>query len=125
MKELTEEIKLEILKLFLLGYSYDDIATNCDVSKGTVANVVNDFRAGRFPAFADIPDLMDALRELSIELKKRGVGVSEALLGIAFFSRLDEMGVTPEKLWLWATGHQMSSKECLFKRLTSYPARLS
>jgi len=101
MKELTERKKLQILRLFLEGYSYDDISNKSDVAKGTVVNVVNDLRAGRFPAFTDVAELVDVLRELSTELRRRGGGVSEALLGNAFFFRLNEMGVTPEKLWLW------------------------
>ena len=101
MRELTERKKVEILRLFLEGYSYDEIATKSDVAKGSVTNTVNDFRNGRFPAFADVAELVDVLRELSVELRRRGGGVSEALLGIAFFFRLSEMGVTPEKLWLW------------------------
>ena len=101
MRELTEKKKLQILRLFLEGYSYDDISTKSDVAKGSVVNTVNDFRNGRFPAFADVAELVDVLRELSVELRRRGGGVSEALLGIAFFFRLSEMGVTPEKLWLW------------------------
>ena len=101
MKELTEKKKLEILTLFLEGYSYDQIATETGVAKGTVVNVVNELRAGHFPAFGDIADLIDGLRNLSVELRKKGVGVAEAALGLAFFSRLDEMGVTPEKVWVW------------------------
>jgi len=102
MKELTEIKKIEILRLFLEGYSYDEIATKSDVAKGSVVNVVTDFKNGRFPTFTDATDMVDVLRELSVELRKKGVGVSEALLGIAFFSRLSEIGLTPDKVWLWA-----------------------
>jgi prefoldin subunit 5 len=102
MKELTERKKLEILKLFLEGYSYDDISAKSDVAKGSVVNVVTDFKNGRFPTFTDVTDMVDVLRELSVELRKKGAGVSEALLGTAFFFRLNEIGVTPDKLWLWA-----------------------
>lgn len=102
MKELNERKKVEILRLFLEGYSYDQISTEADIGKGTVVNVVNDFRAGRFPAFSDVGDLVDTLRELAAELKKRNAGASEALLGLAFFSRLDEMGVKPADIWSWA-----------------------
>ena len=102
MKELTEKKKLEILRLFLEGYSYDQISTEAVVGKGTVVNVVKDFQAGHFPAFTEVGEVVDALRDLSVELRRKGAGVSEALLGIAFFSRLNEMGVTPDKLWLWA-----------------------
>lgn len=101
MKELNEKKNFEILSLFLEGYSYDQISTEAAVGKGTVVNVVKDFQAGRFPTFTDVTELVDALRELSVELRRKGAGVSEALLGIAFFSRLNEMGVTPDKLWLW------------------------
>ena len=112
MKELTERKKLQILKLFLEGYSYDQISTEAAVGKGTVVNVVKDFQAGHFPAFTDVAELVDVLRELSVELRRRGGGVSEALLGIAFFFRLGEMGVTPEKLWLWeAMCREMSPSE--------------
>jgi len=112
MRELTERKKLQILRSFLEGCSYDDISTENDVSKGTVVNVVKDFRAARFPAFTDVAELVDVLRELSVELRRRGGGVSEALLGIAFFFRLGEMGVTPEKLWLWeAMCREMSPSE--------------
>jgi len=112
MKELTERKKLQILRLFLEGYSYDDISNKNDVAKGTVVNVVNDLRAGRFPAFTDAAELVDVLRELSTELRRKGGGVSEALLGNAFFFRLNEMGVTPDKLWLWeAMCREMSPSE--------------
>ena len=112
MKELTERKKLQILKLFLEGYSYDQISTEAAVGKGTVVNVVKDFQAGHFPAFTDVAELVDVLRELSVELRRRGGGVSEALLGNAFFFRLNEMGVTPDKLWLWeAMCREMSSSE--------------
>lgn len=101
MREVTEKKKLEILSLFLEGNPYDEISTMTGVAKGTVVNIVNEFRAGRFPTFADVGDLVDTLRELSVDLRKRRVGVSEALLGLTFFSRLDKMGVKPADLWAW------------------------
>ncbi len=120
MRELTEKKKLQILRLFLEGYSYDDISTKSDVAKGSVVNTVNDFRNGRFPAFADVAELVDVLRELSVELRRRGGGVSEALLGIAFFFRLSEMGVTPEKLWLWESMcREMSPPEAPLQEFTA------
>jgi len=120
MRELTERKKLQILRLFLEGYSYDDISARSDVAKGTVVNVVNDLRAGRFPAFADVAELVDVLRELSTELRRRGGGVSEALLGNAFFFRLSEIGVTPDKLWLWeAMCREMSPAEAPLKEFTA------
>lgn len=120
MKVLSEKKKLEILRLFLEGYSYDDISTKSDVAKGSVVNVVNDLRAGRFPAFTDVAELIDVLRELSTELRRRGGGVSEALLGTAFFFRLNEIGVTPDKVWLWvAMCQEMSPLEAPLEEFTA------
>jgi|GEM_PF-3776946 len=126
MKQLTEKKKLEILRLFLEGYSYDDISTKSDVAKGSVVNVVNDFRAGRFPTFTDVTELVDVLRELATELRRRGGGVSEALLGTAFFFRLSEMGVTPDKLWLWVDMcREMSPAEAPLEEFTAAALELS
>jgi len=61
MRQLTEKKKLEILRLFLEGYSYEDISAKSEVAKGTVVNAVNDFKNGRFPAFTDVADLVDVL----------------------------------------------------------------
>jgi len=101
MRELTEKKKLEIIRHYFEGDSYDEISTKSGVAKGSVVNVVTELRNGRLPAFTNLADVVDMLRELSIELKKRSLGVSEALLGSAFFFRLSDMGVTPERLELW------------------------
>jgi len=101
VRELTERKKLEILMLFVGGYSYDDISAKAEVSKGSVVNVVTELRTGHFPEFGNIVELVDVLRDLAVQLRSKGIGVSEAALGLAFFSRLDGMGVTPDKLWNW------------------------
>jgi hypothetical protein len=120
MRELTGKKKLEILRLFFEGYSYDEISTKSDVSKGSVVNVVNDLRDGRFPAFTMVAYVVDVLRDLSVELKKRGVGVSKTLLGNAFFFRLSDMGVTPEKLDLWVKmNREMSPPEAPLRGFTA------
>lgn len=101
MRELTQKKKLEIIRLFLNGDTFDQISTGADVGKGSVVNVVNDLKAGRFPTLADVAELADALRELSVEMKKKNIGVSQAVLGITFFSRLTELGIPPDKLSSW------------------------
>ena len=40
------------------------------VSKGTVANVVAELKAGRFPEAADVGEHIELLRELSLDLKR-------------------------------------------------------
>ncbi len=101
MRELTQKKRLEIIRLFLNGDTFDRISTEADVGKGSVVNVVNELKAGRFPTLADVAELAEALRELSVEMKKKNIGVSQAVLGITFFSRLTELGIPPDKLSSW------------------------
>ena len=54
MEKVTTAKRLLIVKLYLSGLSYDEIATKCGVSKGTVANVIAELRAGKFPEAADV-----------------------------------------------------------------------
>ena len=47
MQKLSLKKQLTIVRLYLAGLSYDEIAARCGVSKGTVANVIADLKAGR------------------------------------------------------------------------------
>ena len=47
MQKLSLRKQLAIVRLYLGGLSYDEIATKAAVSKGTVANVVADLKAGQ------------------------------------------------------------------------------
>ncbi len=70
MEKLTARKKLSAVRLYLSGLSYDEIASKVGVSKGTVANVVAELKAGSFPEAADIAEHIESLRELSIDLKR-------------------------------------------------------
>jgi len=98
MKELSEKKRLEIIVLFLKGLAYDEIAVKAGVAKGTVANVVSDFKEGRFPDFSEVADQVEGLRSLGVELKKNGAEVSQALFGATILSKLIEIGVTPQDI---------------------------
>ena len=47
MKHLTMSIKMKVVKLFLTGLSYDEIAQQAGVAKGSVVNIVDEFRDGK------------------------------------------------------------------------------
>ena len=53
MEKLSTKKKLTVISQYLSGLSYDQIATKSSVSKGTVANVVAELKAGRFTEAAD------------------------------------------------------------------------
>ena len=46
MEKLTAQKRISIVRQYLSGLSYDEIATKTRVSKGSVANVVTDLKAG-------------------------------------------------------------------------------
>ncbi len=73
-RELSGRQKLEIIRLFFRGEGYAEIAQQTDTSKGSVHNVVNELREGRFTDIAR-PDEIDLLRDLAVSLKKAGLDV--------------------------------------------------
>ena len=70
MEKLTVKKKLAVVRLYLSGLSYDEIAARSSVSKGTVANVVTELKAGMVAEAADIGEHIELLRELSLDLKR-------------------------------------------------------
>lgn len=70
MERLTAKKKLAVVRLYLAGLSYDEIAARSGVSKGTVANVVTELKAGIFPEAADVAEQVELLRELSLDLRR-------------------------------------------------------
>ena len=56
MQELSMNKKMRIIKLYLDGYSYYEIAKKVSVSKGTVSNIIAALIAGQFPELSTIPE---------------------------------------------------------------------
>ena len=54
MDRLSPKKKVAVVRDYLSGLSYDEIAAKHGVSKGTVSNVVADLKAGRFPEVGDV-----------------------------------------------------------------------
>ena len=69
-KEIAQSKKLEVVKLYFEGLAYDNIVEKTGVAKGTVAAIVEALRAGEFPQFEHVTDLVNELRELTVGLRK-------------------------------------------------------
>lgn len=89
---------LAIIRLYLDGWSYGDIAAKVGVSKSTVGNVIAGLKAGRFPEAGDVPEQIDLLRELAVTLRQQRMTTGQAAAGIAALSRLHELGLEPADL---------------------------
>jgi predicted transcriptional regulator len=98
MREIPVKKRMEVLRLFFEGLSYEEIGGRVGVSKGSVVSIVTEFKDGRYPKFESTLDIVDELRDLAVKTKKSGVGVLQANLGLRFYERLKRLGVEPQAL---------------------------
>ena len=101
MERMTTKKKLTIVRQYLSGLSYDEIATRSGVSKGTVANVVTDLKAGSFPEAADVGEHIELLRELSLDLKRSKLTTGQCATGLLLLTRINECGLDPADIDRW------------------------
>jgi predicted nucleic acid-binding Zn-ribbon protein len=103
MERLTPKKRLTVVRLYLSGLSYDEIAAKCGVSKGTVANVVAELKAGSFPEAADVGEHIELLRELSLDLKQSNLTPGQCAVGLILLTRISECGLDPADIDRWPT----------------------
>jgi DNA repair exonuclease SbcCD ATPase subunit len=101
MERLTAKKKLAVIRLYFSGLSYDEIAAKCGVSKGTVANVVAELKAGTVPEAADVAEQIELLRELSIDLKQSKLTPGQCAAGLILLIRISECGLDPADIDRW------------------------
>jgi predicted DNA-binding protein YlxM (UPF0122 family) len=70
MQKLSLTKQLVIVKQYLGGLSYDEIAAQAEVSKGAVANVVADFKTGRVLDAQEPVEQLELLRGLATDLRR-------------------------------------------------------
>jgi predicted nucleic acid-binding Zn-ribbon protein len=101
MERLSTKKKSAIVRQYLSGLSYDEIAVKSGVSKGTVANVVAGLKAGSFPEAADVGEQIELLRELSIDLKRSKLSPGQCATGLLLLNRITEYGLDPADIDHW------------------------
>jgi transposase len=101
MERLTPKKRLAVVRLYLSGLSYDGIAARSGVSKGTVANVVAELKAGIVPEAADVGEQIELLRELSLDLKRSKLTPGQCAIGLVFLTRISECGLDPADIDRW------------------------
>lgn len=98
MRKIPVMKRMEVLRLYFMGYSYDNIVKKTEVSKGSVVNIIEELKEGRYPEFESVIDLVDELRDLAVEIRKGGLEIPQASLGLRFYGRLQGLGVKPQAL---------------------------
>ena len=98
MEKLSLKKKVFVIRLYFEGLSYDEIAAKAGIGKGTVANVITELKAGRFPEFGDLSEQIDLLRELAVDLKRTRLTPVQAAVGVSVLSRLQELRIEPNEI---------------------------
>jgi hypothetical protein len=101
MKTITMNIKLKVVKLFLSGLSYDEIAQQTGVAKGSVVNIVNEFREGHLPLPPGMAEYIDQLRTLVVDMLKSNTTVPALKNYVKLHAKLNNMGVGGEQMEQW------------------------
>lgn len=101
MDRLSVQKKLSVVRMYLSGLSYDEIAARTGVSKGAVANIVSELKAGKFPEAADAAEHIELLRELSLDLKGAKLAPGQCAGGLMVLTRIRECGLEPADIDRW------------------------
>ena len=88
--KIFEDIRRKIIRLWLEGKSRKDIALICNVSEGTVSNVIADWKQKLGEGDADV------LRELGSNLKRSGIDAAQCAQGHRTSMILRNIGVNEE-----------------------------
>jgi len=102
MREISRPKKLEVAQYYILGYPYGDIENKTGVSHGSVVNIVKELEEGKLAIPGTPFDQVNDLHQLSLELKKKDLEPSQALLGLLLFDRLRILEITPELVDGWS-----------------------
>ena len=68
MPELSAQKKMNVVHLYLEGKSHDEIAAQASVAKGSVSNVVGEFKAGKIIELDDPIEQVNLLRYYEVYL---------------------------------------------------------
>jgi len=101
MKEIKISVKLKAVKFFLDGDTFDEIAKQLGIAKGSVVNIIDDFRNGFLPLPPGMVEYVDELRHVVIDLKKHQTTVAAVKPCLKLHIRMKEMGVGDEQVGQW------------------------
>lgn len=100
MRQISFQQKMEVIELYLEGYSTNEIVDKSQISKGAVISIIQDAREGKFPGL-ELKDRVDELHSLSVRLREKTLDLTQARLGFTFLKRLLDMNIEPDNLNEW------------------------
>jgi transposase-like protein len=101
MREISLTSKHNVVKLFLNGLSYDEIARQVGIAKGSVVNIISEFREGHLQMPPDMTEYVDALRQVAVDLRKSSTSIAQVQSCSKLELKLREMGASSDKAEQW------------------------
>ncbi len=100
---LSHRKQLSVLRMFFEGMSYDQIARNAGVAKGSVEEIIRRLKSGEYEEYQDVHDIVDTLREIAVFVQKHFSGdLGRCHVGSLAWVALNRLGVDPAKVPEWA-----------------------
>jgi predicted nucleic acid-binding Zn-ribbon protein len=97
MKEISRDKRLEVAQYYLLGHTYKEIEAQTGVSHGSITNIVQELENGKLEIPGTPFDQVNDLRHVSLDLKKKGLSTSQAVLGLLIFEKVHDLDIVPEQ----------------------------
>jgi predicted transcriptional regulator len=97
-KEVSDEVRIEAVRKYILSKDVSEIEVELDVSEGTVRNILREFREGRYPEYSGFIPHVEAIRRFGRELEVKGISVANAIVGAIVFTGLLEFDIDPTQL---------------------------
>jgi len=90
MREISTQKRIKVIKLFLTGLSYDEIARQVGIAKGSVVHIINEFREGYLSVPPDMTEYVDALRQVAVDLRKNNTSITQVKSCLRLDAKLKE-----------------------------------
>jgi len=101
MAGISNTVKLNIIRDHLAHFSNEEAAIRNHVSKGTVDNVLKEFRAGLIPGTANLVEDAEVTREIAASLKKLDLKLGDAHIGLNVLAQCRQYGLDPADMNRW------------------------
>jgi hypothetical protein len=92
VNQIKDDMKDEVIRLYLQGLSRNDIARTCGVGEGTVSNIIDEWKRT-----LDIPDVQ-SLRDLAVNLKRYGIDAAQCAQGFRILNTIKKLGVNQNQV---------------------------
>jgi DNA-binding Lrp family transcriptional regulator len=101
MKELNIATRHKVVKLYLEGRTFEEIAVATGISKGSVCNIIEEYKAGGLLLPPGAAVSIDEIRDLAVDLKKNDISVSQCKALMKLYVQINKLGVKPEDVEAW------------------------